>query len=161
MIIDNKIKKVEKALYELKKYALSGDILEHKALAKIKTSNIKENLECILSEIQDKSLTSILNLLEQGKKTLKDEEYSYTVKNGSTRYYYTNIKEVIEAKKELEKSEAYKKLKETESKYKTAFLLGLKNKTILDEETGELVDPKNIKIVYTKDSIIIKERINE
>ena len=73
MIIDNKIKKVEKALYELKKYALSGDILEHKALAKIKTSNIKENLECILSEIQDKSLTSILNLLEQGKKTLKDE----------------------------------------------------------------------------------------
>ena len=86
---------------------------------------------------------------------------SNTVKNGSTRYYYTNIKEVIEAKKELEKSEAYKKLKETESKYKTAFLLGLKNKTILDEETGELVDPKNIKIVYTKDSIIIKERINE
>lgn len=157
MKIHNYIEEVRKSIENLKEYATSGDIQPHEALAEIKQSFLEDFLKLETKKVQDEALQVLRdNFIEYGKKSYKDSNYQYIVRSGSTRYYFTDVEEVKEKKKAVEKSKEYKELKSTESKYKTAFLLKQKGQTIVDEDTGEIINPDGVNVVYNSDSITIK-----
>ncbi|TSE03353.1 hypothetical protein [Aquimarina algiphila] len=157
MKIQNHIEQVRRSIENLTEYATSGDIQAHEALAEIKQSFLDDFLKLEIKKIQDESLQVLRdNFIEHGKKSYADSNYRYTIRAGSTRYSFTAVEEVKKKKKDLELSEQYKQLKATESKYKTAFILKQKGQSIVDEDTGEIIDVSGVNVVYSSDSITVK-----
>ena len=141
----------------MKNAAISGDLQPHEAFALIKEADIDGLLKSAMEEVKSAAIENLQhNFLNQNEKTFKDNSYSYTVRGGSTRYYFTDVEEVKEAKFMAEKTVEFKKYKSTESKYKTAFLMKQNNQVLVDEDTGEIVDPSNVKVVYGPDTLSIK-----
>lgn len=157
MSIQNYIANLNRSIENLKNYAVSGDLQPHEAYALIKESGVDERLNSCISEVRGVAVDELKrNYLEGNEKTYKGNGYKFTVRGGSTRYYFTDIPEVVDAKYDLEKSFHFKKLKEVEQKYKTAFLMKQKNQIMVDEETGEVVDPSLVKVVYSPDTLSVK-----
>lgn len=158
MKIQNQVNKIEHEIQKLVEIALSGEVQEHEAYAHIKDADLEGYLKSALSEIQSAAIDRLQqNYIEPGKKSYKDQQFVYTVRQGSTRYYFTDVEEVKEAKYSAENTEEFKKFKSAENKYKTAFLMKQKGQVLVDEETGEIVDPSDVKVVYSRDSISIKK----
>lgn len=67
---------------------------------------------------------------------LKHEGYEITIQGGSGRYDFKDIKEVVDAEEQL------KGLKE---KHKQAYKMHLKGQLVVDEDTGEIVQPAGYK----------------
>ncbi len=142
----------------MRDYAISGDLQPHEAYALIKESGIEDFLKESISEVKGVAIDVLnRNYLEGNEKTFKDNGYAFTVRSGSTRYYFTDVKEVKQKKSEAESTEAWKAFKSAESKYKTAFLMKQKNQIMVDEETGEVIDPSNVKVVYSPDTLSVKK----
>lgn len=160
--MQNYISMIANNIENMKNSAISGDLQPHEALAIIKESSLEEVLKEAISEIKSIAIDNLRNnFLNQNEKTYNDGSFSYTVREGSTRYYFTDVEEVKEAKFQAEKTEEFKRFKATESKYKTAFLMKQKNQVLVDEETGEIVDPSDVKVVYNPDSLSIKRKVKE
>lgn len=158
MSLQNQITNLSKGIENLKNYSTSGDLTPHEAYLLIKESGIEDLFKETLNEVKSVAIENIkMNYLEGNDKSYKENGYMFTVRGGATRYYFTDVPEVKDAKYDLEKSFHYKKLKETEAKYKTAFLMKQKNQAMVDEETGEIVDVSNVKVVYSPDSLSIKK----
>lgn len=158
MSIQNQITNLAKGLENLKKYSTSGDLTPHEAYLLIKESGIEELFKETIDEVKSIAIENLkMNYMEGNDKSYKENGYMFTVRSGATRYYFTDVEEIKKAKKELEISEPFRKVKETESKYKTAFLMKQKNQAMVDEETGEMVDVSNVKVVYSPDSLSIKK----
>ena len=157
--VRTRINKVLNAIQELEDFCLSGDELAHECYSEVKHFELDNAISSMTEKIRDGALEELRNnFLEGNEKSYKGKNFVYTIRNGATRYYFTNVPEVKRVKAELERSEPFKKVKETENKYKTAFLLKLKGQTIVDEETGELIDPSDVNVVYSADSISLKQR---
>ena len=157
MNIQTYIIEVKNSIRNLTEFATSGELQVHEALAEIKQALLDDFLKTEIGKVQDESIETLRNnFIEYGKKSYKDSSFSYTIRGGSTRYYFTDVEEVKQKKKDLECSEPYKLLKAAESKYKTAFILGQKGKSVVDEDTGELIDVSKVKVSYSPDSITIK-----
>ena len=78
-------------------------------------------------------------------KTFSENGFIFEKRNGATRYSYNHIPEVFVLKQ---------KLKETEAKYKHAFLSTQKGLMPISEDGEELMLPK---VSYSKDSLIVKK----
>lgn len=157
MKITDHINNVKSALDSLKEYAISGDIQPFEAIAEIKQSMLKETLESEIKEIQSAAVEELQrNWIEPGKKSFKDDRFMYTVRNGSTRYYFNEIEEVKIQEAKYKNTKEAKKLKELQSKYKSAFLQKLKGFAMFDEETGEEIDVSKVNVVYSSDSVSVK-----
>jgi len=155
--IRKKINKIKEAISELENFSISGEELAHECYSEIKFFDIESDLKRCITSVKDAALEELRNnFLDPDKKSYKGKNFVYTVRNGSTRYYFNNVPEVKEAELKYKKSEEFLKYKSTESKYKTAFLLAQKGQSIVDEETGELVDPSNVNVVYSADTITVK-----
>lgn len=158
MSLQNQIANLSKGLENLKKYSTSGDLTPHEAYLLIKESGIEELFKETLEKVKSIAIENLkMNYLEGNEKSYKENGYMFTVRQGATRYYFTDVEEVKKAKLELELSEPFQKVKDTEQKYKTAFLMKQKNQAMVDEETGEIVDVSNVKVVYSPDSLSIKK----
>ncbi|BFP39535.1 hypothetical protein FGF1_03800 [Flavobacteriaceae bacterium GF1] len=156
--MQNHLSMVRNSLSGLRKYATSGDIQPHEALMLIKESGLEDFFGEVLKDIKSASIENLRrSYLDHGEKTFKANGYSYTVKQGGTRYYFTDVEEVQDKKKQAENTEEFKVFKETEKKYKTAFLMKQRGHAMVDEDTGEIVDPINVKVTYLPDSISIKK----
>ena len=162
MSVQNQLALLTKQVDNLKNYSTSGDLSPHEAYLLIKESGIEDLFKDSLSEIKSQAIEHLKNnVLNQGEKTYKENGYSFTVRGGSTRYYFTDVKEVQEKKKQAESTEAYREYKSSEQKYKTAFLMKQKGQSIVDEETGEILDVSSVKVVYSPDTLSIKRTKND
>jgi hypothetical protein len=151
------ISNVKNAIKELEEHALSGNESEHLAFAEIKSENLDELLKESLSKIQSNAIEILRgNYLEHNQKSVKADGFKFTVRAGSTRYYYTGIEEIENAKNELKNSEAQKKVKDLEAKYKVAFQQKQKGVAMFDEETGEEIDVSLVNVVHSKDGLTVK-----
>ncbi|MBO0323502.1 hypothetical protein J0X14_14430 [Muricauda sp. CAU 1633] len=158
MSIQNYIANLDRCIDGLRKYAVSGDIQPHEAYALIKESGIDERLGSCISEIRGVAVDGLKhNYLEGNEKNYKSNGYAFTVRSGSTRYYFTDVPEVKEKKILAESTEEWKGFKASEHKYKTAFLMKQKNMAMFDEETGEEVDVSSVKVVYSPDTLSVKK----
>lgn len=158
MSIQNYIAHLNKSIDNLKNYAVSGDLQPHEAYALIKESGVDERLNSCISEVKGIAVDELKrNYLEGNEKTYKGNGYKFTVRGGSTRYYFTDIPEVKEKKYLAEATEEFAAFKGAEQKYKTAFLMKQKNQIMVDEETGEVVDPSLVKVVYSPDTLSVKK----
>jgi len=79
------------------------------------------------------------------EKSFEQSGFTFEKRNGATRYSYNHIPEVFVLKQ---------KLKETEAKYKHAFLSTQKGLMPISEDGEELILPK---VSYSKDSLIVKK----
>lgn len=159
MSIESQIQEVKSAIRELKNYSMSGDIQTHEAMAIIKQSGLTDFLDIELKEIQSEAISQLQhNFIEHGKKSYKDGNFIYTVRSGTTRYYFTEIEEYKQAKEKLDLSTEKAELKRVESKYKTAFLQKQKGITCYDEDTGEEINVNDVNVVYSASSLSVKPR---
>lgn len=157
MNIQDHINKVTTAIKNLKEYAISGDIKAYNALAEIKENKIEDYLKSNIHVVEDIALEELRNgVLEYNQKSYKEGGIQYTVRSGSTRYYYTEIEEVKQKKQEYENSTEFKDFKDTQDKYKLAYKMKQQGQVMVDEETGEIIDPSNINIVHARDGLTIK-----
>ena len=157
MKLEKTIEKVKKAIESLEETALDGNMHPHEAFAIIKESGIEELLKEKIEAVRSVAVSNLQhNILEGNEKSYKDRNFLYTVRAGSTRYYFTDVPEVKKAKAEYERGDLFKKFKEVESKYKTAFQMKEKGQIMVDDETGEIVDPSSVKVVYSADSLSVK-----
>lgn len=157
MKIQDYINNVKSAMSALKEYATSGDIQTFEALAEIKQSFLKETIEEDIKKVQSVAVTELENnFIEYGKKSYKDANYQYTVRKGSTRYYFTEIEEYKDQQKKVKSNPEALKLKEIEAKYKTAFIQKQKGVTMYDEDTGAEIDASKVNVVYSADSVTVK-----
>ena len=151
------ISKVKTAIKELEEYALSGEEQEHIVYAEIKSEFLDDCLKETLSKIQSNVIEVVRNnYLDHNQKTFKADGYKFTLRAGSTRYYFTGIEEIENAKADLKNSEAQKRVKDLENKYKVAFQQKQKGVAMFDEETGEEIDVSLVNVVYSKDSLSVK-----
>ena len=158
MSIQNYITHLNRSIENLKNYAISGELQPHEAYALIKESGVDETLNSCITEVRNAAVEELQRNFLQGKeKTYKDNSYKYTVRSGSTRYYFTDVPEVKEKKTITESTKEFTEWKATENKYKTAFLMKQKNQIMVDEETGEVIDPSTVKVVYSPDTLSIKK----
>jgi|GEM_PF-5412552 len=158
MSIQNYITHLNRSIENLKNYAISGELQPHEAYALIKESGVDEILNSCITEVRNAAVEELQRNFLQGKeKTYKDNSYKYTVRSGSTRYYFTDVPEVKEKKTITESTKEFTEWKATENKYKTAFLMKQKNQIMVDEETGEVIDPSTVKVVYSPDTLSIKK----
>ena len=158
MSLQNQIHNINRGIGLLEKYSLDGELQPHEAYVLLKESGIVDYYNEVLSKVKDSAIEVLRNnFLDPGKQTFKDSDYAYTVKAGPTRYYFTDVEEHKQAQADLKNSDAYQKIKAVEQKYKTAFLLAQKQQSIVDEETGELVDPSKVKVVYNPASLSIRK----
>lgn len=159
MSLENQILEVKRKIDLLEKYALDGEIQPHEAYVMIKEAGIDLHFADIVKRVKDVAIKGLIdNFIEYGKQSYKDENYAYTVRKGGTRYYFTEIQEYKDASASLKKSTPYLNVKAVEQKYKTAFLMAQKGQTIVDDETGEIVDPAGVNVVYNPDTLSIKKR---
>lgn len=156
MSLQNQISNILRGMELLEKYSTNGDMQPHEAYALIKQSGIEESLSEVLSRIKDVAVENLKNNFIEDKKSYKDANFQYTVRAGSTRYYFTDVPEVNEKKKVAESSKEWLDFKAAEQKYKTAFIMRQKGQMMVDEETGEVIDPSTVKVVYSSDSLSIK-----
>ena len=77
-------------------------------------------------------------------KSFAEGGYIFEKRNGATRYSYNHIPEVADLKQ---------RLKDTEAKYKTAYLSKQKGLLTASADGEEIILPK---VSYSKDSLIIK-----
>lgn len=82
---------------------------------------------------------------EYPEKTFLENGFEFEKRNGSTRYSYSHIPEVLDLKK---------KIKVIEEKSKQAFISKQKGILVADENGEEILLPK---VTYTKDSLIVKK----
>ena len=78
------------------------------------------------------------------EKTFTQAGYTFEKRNGSTRYSYNHIPEIVELKQQLKFAEA---------KYKHAFLSQQKGLLTASADGEEMVMPK---VTYSKDVLIVK-----
>jgi hypothetical protein len=96
------ISKVKQAITELEEYALSGKELEHLVYAQIKNENLDQILKETLLKIQSNAIETLRNnYLDHNQKSVKTDGFKFTLKAGSTRYYFTGIEEIENAKLQL------------------------------------------------------------
>ena len=158
MSLINQISILKKGIELLEQYSLDGEMQPHESYALLKESGIVEEYNSVIANVKQQAIDNLRNnFIDNGKKTYKDGQYAYTVKGGATRYYYSEVDEYKEAQQALKTSGEYIKVKAIEQKYKTAFMLAQKGQTILDEETGELIDPSKVKVVYSPDVLNIRK----
>lgn len=151
------IEKTRKAIEAIGETSLDGTLQPHEAYAIVKESGLEELLKEKIDAIRDVAVSNLQhNILEGNEKSYKDQNFLYTVRAGATRYYFTDVPEVKKAKIEYERGDLFKKFKEAEAKYKTAFMMKEKGQIMVDDETGEIVDPSSVKVVYSTDSLSIK-----
>ena len=156
--MQNHLTLLQNELSNLKESATSGDIPAHEAFMLINESGLSDLFKKTIDEIKSFAIEELKNnYLDGNEKTYRSMGYSYTIRDGSTRYYFSDVPEIKKKKDLAESTQAFKDYKESEKKYKTAFLMKMKNQIMVDEETGEIVDPSNVKVVYSKDSISIKK----
>lgn len=161
MNVQDHIANVTNSIEKLKDFAISGDIQPHEAFALIKESGLDDYLKVEISHVRDVAIDHIRrNCLNVNEKSYKEGGYQFTIRGGATRYYFTEVPEVKKKKALAENTDAWKEFKSTESKYKTAFLMKQKNQVLVDEDTGEIVDPSKVNVVYGADSLSIK-RVKE
>lgn len=157
MKIQDYIQNVKAAIDSLKEYAISGDIQPFEALAEIKQSALEEDLKINIKDIQSVAVSELQNnFLEHGEKSYKDSSYQYTIRSGTTRYYFTEIQEFKDQEKKVKSSEETKKLNEIKAKYKAAFIQKQKGLAMFDEQTGEEIDVSKVNVVYSADSVTVK-----
>lgn len=157
MKIQDHITNVTNSIGKLKDFAISGELQPHEAFALIKEAGLDEYLKVEISEVRDVAIDNIRrNYLNPNEKSYKDCGYQFTIRQGPTRYYFTDVPEVKTKKAHAENTEEWKAFKATESKYKTAFIMKQKNQVLVDEDTGEIVDPSNVNVVYGADSLSVK-----
>jgi hypothetical protein len=158
MSIQNYIVQLNRSIENLKNFAISGDIHPHEAYALIKESGVDEKLNSCLSDVRSAAVEELQrNYLEGNEKTYKGNGYKFTVRGGSTRYYFTDVPEVKEKKSLAESTKEFTEWKATEQKYKTAFLMKQKNMAMFDEETGEEIDVSTVKVVHSPDTLSVKK----
>lgn len=158
MSIQNHIVQLNRSIENLKNYATSGELQPFEAYALIKESGVDEKLNSCISEVRGVAVEELQrNYLEGNEKTYKGNGYKFTVRSGATRYYFTDVPEVKEKKKIMETSNEYREWKSTEQKYKTAFLMKQKNQIMVEEETGEVIDPSTVKVVHSPDTLSVKK----
>lgn len=151
------VNRIIERIDQLKDYATNGDIPIHQALAEINTQDLEAYLKEAIKEIKDQAIEELRDrYMEANEKTYQDQYYKYNVRGGSTRYSFTKVKAVKEAKNVAEKTTEWLLYKEVEAKYKQAFIMRQKNQSIIDEHTGEIVDPSEVTVSYGPDSLIIK-----
>ena len=157
MKIQDYINNVKSSIESLKEYAISGEIQPFEALAEIKQNLIDDDLKECIKEVQSQSIEELeKNWIDPGKKSFKNDKYVFTVRKGSTRYYFTEIDEFKKQQQKAKNSPEAKKLKEIESKYKSAFMQKQKGLAMFDEETGEEIDVSKVNVVYSSDSVTVK-----
>lgn len=158
MSMQNYIAHLNRSIENLKNYSTSGDIQAHEAYALIKESNVDDALKSCIDHVRGAAVENLQrNYLEGNEKTYKGNGYAFTVRGGATRYYFTDVPEVKQKKIMAESTEEWNDFKASEQKYKTAFLMKQKNQIMVDEETGEVIDVSNVKVVHTPDTLSVKK----
>lgn len=159
MKIQYHIAEVLRSIENLKDYAISGELHAHEAIALIKEAAIDNFLKFELAEITSVAIENLRNdFLGFNEKSFKDSSYQYTIRGGPTRYYFNDVDEIKEKKMALESTKEHRDLKSCEQKYKTAFLMKQNDQVMVDEKTGEIIDPSKVNVVYFPDSLAIKKR---